>query len=221
MPYLPFPENWPVFTPKDKLAEWMESYAQAMELNIWTSTVLNGAKWNKNRWEVTLARYFDDGSIVTRTFYPQHIIQATGQAGEINLPNLKGMDDFQGSRLCHSSQFRGAQFSGKGKRAVVIGSCNSGHDVAQNYHRHGYEVTMVQRSSTCVDPTQYLKGKGLYAEDGPFTEEADLMTHSVPNALVKRREIEVTEKLEVENEKFFQGLKRAGFELDRGPDGSG
>ena len=46
MPYLPFPINWPVLAPKDKLAEWMESYAQLMELNIWSSTKLQRAKWD-------------------------------------------------------------------------------------------------------------------------------------------------------------------------------
>ena len=199
----------------------MEFYARAMEINVWTSTVLKNAKWDGTQWKVTLARHFEDGRTDTRTFYPRHIIQATGQAGEINLPNINGMDDFQGSRLCHSSQFRGAESSGKGQRALVIGSCSSGHDIAQDYHEHGYEVTMVQRSPTCVDPTQYLKGKGLYAEDGPMTEEADFITQSVPNALVKRKEIEVTGQLEQENREFFEGLKKAGFLLDRGPDGSG
>ena len=34
-PYLQFPENWPVYIPKDKLADWFEFYASSMELNVW------------------------------------------------------------------------------------------------------------------------------------------------------------------------------------------
>jgi hypothetical protein len=34
MPYLPFPDTWPTFLPKDKLAGWLESYAEFMELNV-------------------------------------------------------------------------------------------------------------------------------------------------------------------------------------------
>ena len=34
--YLPFPDSWPIYTPKDKLGDWFESYASAMELNVWT-----------------------------------------------------------------------------------------------------------------------------------------------------------------------------------------
>ena len=44
LPYLPFPDHWPVFTPKDKLADWFESYAAAMELNVWTGTEFLGGE---------------------------------------------------------------------------------------------------------------------------------------------------------------------------------
>ena len=40
LPYMPFPPNTPVFIPKDKLANWFESYADAMELNVWTGSEL-------------------------------------------------------------------------------------------------------------------------------------------------------------------------------------
>ena len=58
MPYLNFPPNWPVFTPKDKLAEWFELYAKALELNVWTSTDLTASEWDskERRWTVTLER---------------------------------------------------------------------------------------------------------------------------------------------------------------------
>ena len=28
LPYMPFPEHWPVFTPKDKMGDWLEMYTQ-------------------------------------------------------------------------------------------------------------------------------------------------------------------------------------------------
>ena len=33
MPYLPFPDHWPVFAPKDKIGDWLEMYTKIMELN--------------------------------------------------------------------------------------------------------------------------------------------------------------------------------------------
>ena len=37
LPYLKFPDNWPVFSPKDKIADWLESYTKIMELNYWAA----------------------------------------------------------------------------------------------------------------------------------------------------------------------------------------
>ena len=38
LPYIKFPPNWPVFSPKDKIADWLEMYTRVMELNYWGST---------------------------------------------------------------------------------------------------------------------------------------------------------------------------------------
>ncbi|MET0838905.1 MAG: NAD(P)-binding protein, partial [Marmoricola sp.] len=38
LPYLKFPDNWPVFSPKDKVADWLESYTKIMEVPYWSST---------------------------------------------------------------------------------------------------------------------------------------------------------------------------------------
>ena len=40
LPYLPFPPTFPVYIPKDKLANWFEFYVDALELNFWTGTEL-------------------------------------------------------------------------------------------------------------------------------------------------------------------------------------
>ena len=104
------------------------------------------------------------------TFHPHHIVLATGHSGEPSLPtDIKDMDTFRGDRLCHSSAFDGPKPGSKGKKAVVVGSCNSGHDIARDYYEHGYDVMMVQRSSTLVLNCQTIIDvtmKGLYSEDG-------------------------------------------------------
>lgn len=128
MPYLAFPAHWPVFTPKDKLAEFFEAYVKLLELNVWTQTTMTSATWDEaaRQWTVTVERQVGDTK-ETRTFHPRHVIQATGHSGKKNVPAIKGMDSFQG-RMCHSSEFTGAQPNSEGKRAIVVGSCNSGHD---------------------------------------------------------------------------------------------
>ncbi len=157
MPYLSFPENWPVFAPKDKLAEWMESYIRLMELNVWSSTKLLRAKWDGKKWEVKLERHSQNGGAEVQIFCPHHIIQATGVSGvEPSVPKIEGIKSFQGLRICHSSQFSSAQSTTTGKQIVVVGSGVSGHDIAQDFHEHGNKVTMIQYSHTCVDSSNYI-----------------------------------------------------------------
>ena len=61
LPYIPFPENWPVFTPKDKLGDWLEMYVKVMELNYWASSECVHASYDdrKAEWSVDVLR---DGS---------------------------------------------------------------------------------------------------------------------------------------------------------------
>jgi len=52
------------------------------------------------------------------------------------------MLSFKREKLCHSSEFTGVSMDGKGKKAIVVGSCNSGHDIAQDFYEKGYDITM-------------------------------------------------------------------------------
>jgi cation diffusion facilitator CzcD-associated flavoprotein CzcO len=226
LPYIPFPPHWPVFTPKDKLGDWFESYVKHLELNVWTSTKLTSSSWDesKQQWTVSVERTLPDGSVETRTFHPKHIIQATGHSGKKNWPSIKGLDTFKGSRLCHSSEFSGAKPDSKGKKAIVVGCCNSGHDIAQDFYEKGYDVTIVQRSTTCVISSESITDiglKGLYDEDGPPTEDADLILWSFPSELMKADQVKVT-KIQNENDKkILDGLRAAGFGVDMGDMESG
>ena len=40
--YQPFPANWPRYTSKDKLGDWLEQYAVSNDLTVWTSTSILG-----------------------------------------------------------------------------------------------------------------------------------------------------------------------------------
>jgi cation diffusion facilitator CzcD-associated flavoprotein CzcO len=49
MPYLLFPPTWPAYCSKDKIADWFESYASILDLNVWTGTYLERASIQKMR----------------------------------------------------------------------------------------------------------------------------------------------------------------------------
>lgn len=55
----------------------------------------------------------------------------------------------------------------------------------------------------------------------PPTEDADLIFYSIPNALLKRLHLDATAEIRRRDQKLLDGLEKAGFKLDNGPDDTG
>ncbi|OAA56797.1 flavin-containing monooxygenase [Cordyceps fumosorosea ARSEF 2679] len=191
-----------------------------MDLNTWTSSTLKHAKWDGGGWEVDIERVTDGGRTEVRKLQTKHIIQATGINSEPKIPRVPGISEFDGP-IYHSSEFTTAEPTTTPKKVVVVGTGVSGHDIAQEFSEQGHDVTLVQRGATCIDRTAYVYGQGLYSEDGPPTEDADFITHSVPLPVLKRKEIEKTDEHMIENKQYFEALEKVGYRIDRGPDGAG
>ncbi|KRQ95898.1 flavin-containing monooxygenase [Bradyrhizobium valentinum] len=217
LPYLHFPPNWPTYIPKDKLANWFEAYVEAMELNFWTETEFEGGSYDEKegRWTVTL-RCADGG---TRTMHPRHVVLATGVSGIPSVPEIAGLKDFAG-KVMHSSRYDDGE-NWKGKRAIVIGTGNSGHDIAQDLYSSGAHVTLFQRSSTLVvsiEPSAQL----VYAPYNEGTlEDNDLITVSMPLKLARKSHALTAEKSKALDKELLDGLERVGFKLDFGEDNTG
>jgi len=223
MPYLPFPPNWPVFSPKDKMGDWLEMYVRVMELNYWSSTECRSARYDeaKQEWLVQVER---DGKNIT--LRPKQLVLATGMSGKPDIPVFPGQDVFSGVQQ-HSSQHDSPDGC-EGKNVVVIGSNNSAHDICAALWEIGANVTMVQRSSTHVVRSKTLMDVAfgaLYSEaaleNGITTEKADLIYASLPYRIMAQFQIPVYEKIRAQDADFYKKLEKTGFMLDFGEDGSG
>ena len=218
LPYMPFPPSWPAYIPKDKLAAWFEAYADSLELNCWTDTEFLGGRYDdtQQRWSVTLRRA--DGT--TPEMHPRHVVMATGASGIPNIPDIPTLANFAGTVL-HASQYQDGD-AWRGKRAIVIGSGTSGHDIAQDLHAAGAKVLLVQRGTTMVvnvEPSAQLP-YALYNE-GPSLEDCDLITASMPLPLARRSHVLLTQQAKNIDQDLLDGLARVGFRLDFGDDGTG
>jgi putative flavoprotein involved in K+ transport len=223
LPYLKFPENWPVFSPKDKIADWLEMYTRVMELNYWTSTIATSAGYDEDAgvWEVTVER---DGEPVT--LRPRQLVLATGMSGRPNRPAFPGQDRFRGEQQ-HSSEHPGPD-AYAGKRVVVIGSNNSAFDICGALYEVGADVTMVQRSSTHIVRSSTLMDIGLsalYSEEavaaGITTERADMIFASLPYRIMHEFQIPLYAQMRERDQEFYDRLEAAGFDHNWGEDNSG
>ena len=223
LPYLKFPDNWPVFAPKDKIGDWLEFYTRVMEVPYWSSTRAASATWSEaaGEWTVEVER---EGKPLT--LRPKHLVFATGMSGKANLPEIPGTDLFRGD-VHHSSAHPGPD-AYRGKKAVVIGSNNSAFDICGALWENDVDVTMVQRSSTHIVKSDSLMDIGLgdlYSERavaaGVTTEKADMIFASLPYRILHTFQIPAYEAMAERDKDFYDRLEKAGFWHDWGDDGSG
>jgi putative flavoprotein involved in K+ transport len=223
LPYMPFPDNWPVFAPKDKIGDWLEMYTKVMEIPYWASTTCTSASFDEEtkEWTVVLDRAGEEVVL-----HPKQLVLATGMSGKPSVPTFPGQDIFRGEQH-HSSQHPGPD-AYAGKRVVVVGSNNSAHDICKALYENGADVTMLQRSSTHIVKSESLMDLGLgdlYSERalaaGMTTEKADLTFASLPYKIMHEFQIPIYQKIAERDKEFYDRLEKAGFKLDFGDDGSG
>jgi cation diffusion facilitator CzcD-associated flavoprotein CzcO len=216
LPYMPFPPNWPVYIPKDKLANWFEAYVDAMELNYWTGTEFVSGAYDETqgRWNVVLRR---DGA--TKELHPRHIVMATGVSGIPNIPDIPSLKNF-GGQIVHSSRYDDGE-NWHGKRALVIGTGNSGHDIAQDLYSSGAGVTLVQRSPTLITNIEPSAQLAYAAYNEGTLEDNDLIATSMPLGLARRSHQQITEQSKKLDGPLLEALARTGFKLDYGEDNTG
>ena len=218
LPYMPFPSTWPTYIPKDKLAGWFEYYVESMELNVWTNTKFIGAEYNENKkhWNVKLKLSNDTIKIMK----PKHIVMAVGVSSVPNRNKIPGINDYKG-KVIHSVDYD----SGKhynGKNVLVYGTGTSAHDVAQDLYVHGANVKIVQRSPSMVvnvEPSAQLPYQ-LYNE-GPNTDDCDLITISSPLKVLKKTHQLLTQKTKKIDKPLLDKLTSVGFKLEYGEENSG
>ena len=239
MPYLPFPDHWPVYCPKDQLGDWLEMYTKIMQVNYWSSTECQKADYDETekKWHVQVDK---NGESITLN--PTHLILATGMSGFANMPEFAGASSFKGE-ICHSSGYgrksandpssqstspEAYREAYRGKHAIVVGSNNSAHDIAVDLWENEAHVTLLQRSSSLVVKAETLaKGavRKLFSDEavkaGITTEIADMTLASTPYEEICRTQIKEYRRIAEQDADFYQALTNAGFQLDFAEDGSG
>jgi hypothetical protein len=218
LPYMPFPDNWPTYIPKDKMASWLEIYAEAMEINTWTGTAFSDATYDDGRQHWTV-RVTDEKGF-SRTLHPEHVVIATGVSGAPFIPDIPGIRHF-GGRAIHSSEFTGAgEYSGQ--KVVVFGVSNSGSDIAQDLHARGCDVTMVQRGSIIVvsqNPGSLVQ-YWLYQQGYPL-EISDLINIANPYPAAWEAHRSMTAAIRELDRGLIAGLTAVGFKTDYGDEDTG
>ncbi|KAL5498274.1 hypothetical protein ACEPAH_2414 [Sanghuangporus vaninii] len=218
--YAPYPHNWPTFTPRDKIASWLEHYAESQDLVVWTSTFplpTPEYDYSLRRWDIMLSKH---GSLVT--LHPKHIVLATGTLGDPYVPSIPSLPSFRGVTLHASAYAGGREFSGK--RVLIIGAGTTAADLAQDLHTCGASsITMFQRHPTCVVSRKLADLEFQAWPEGVPYEMSDFRVAAIPLGLASR--IAKSSNERAKRAEFDAGLRAGleakGFRTTDGPSGGG
>ena len=220
LPYIRSPDIFPDYVPKDQWADWLESYATMMRLNIWLKTEVISGHFDEDAKEWVIDLRLVDGSI--RTMRPKHVVLATGGIGLNPKPfNAPGVENFKG-KVIHSKYYRsGSEF--EGQNVLVVGCGTSAFDMCYDLYLRGARPTMLQRSETSVVPLEEgVRYNRDYLPGGPPIESSDLRraAGSAYPIIIRILQNE-TKACNERNADLYARLRAQGLWLGDGDDGSG
>ncbi|KAJ5174146.1 uncharacterized protein N7482_000023 [Penicillium canariense] len=208
-----FPASYNEYLTKNDLARGYQEWVAKYDVNVWLSTKLEKGKWIADReiWELEITKQGEPKSISA-----SYIVFAVGAGSQVPvMPTYENREAFKGIIL-HSGEYHSAK-GWAGKHGVVVGTANTGHDVAEDMLAANLaSVTMIQRSKTYVLPAEHYRETQtrLYNNRIP-TETADRLYFSGPLALGRllgTRHLHAMARADPER---FDALERVGFKLDR------
>ncbi|KAJ3574925.1 hypothetical protein NP233_g1442 [Leucocoprinus birnbaumii] len=224
--YHRFPQYWPLHTPKDKLANWFEHYADALDLTVWTSTkTIDGLYPTYDeaaqRWTIVVDRA---GQRVT--LHPAHLVSCVGVLGPRIMPQIKNSGLFKGS-IIHGGDFKtAAQY--KDRHIVVVGAGNTGGDICIDVATAGAKsITLVQRSKSTLIPAEMLRNglNSMWPDDGSIPSDvADFRAASTPYNLARSFSKINKAGGGGDSGKFaamYAGIREKGMVVDDGEGGEG
>lgn len=222
LPYFNYPKHWPTYTPAQKQGLYMEWYASALELNVWTKSSVAGAEQDEaGNWTVTINK----GGHETRVLHPKQVVMATSLCGVPMTPIVPGMADFKGTVRHSVNHDSAGDFVGK--KVCVVGTSSSGFDTAFDCSRRGIDVTLLQRSPTYIMSLTHSVPRviGRYAPDArgnlPDLEEQDRLFFHMPvgpSEELSRRNAKALEDLD---RPLLDALNAKGLRTWRGQRGTG
>ncbi len=142
LPHLPFPEEYPLYVPREKLVAYFDNYATTFNIKPHYGQTVNSVKKEGNNWLTTT----ENG----QTYIATNVIVATGVNRIPNIPSWEGQENFKGS-IVHARAYKNAS-PYLGKKVLVIGMGNTGAELALDLSEHDCETYISVRGPVSIVP---------------------------------------------------------------------
>lgn len=138
--------NWSrAYSPSSEILEHIEDLAESFDLvkDIRFNTEVTALKFDKSeaRWEISAGR---------KKFYARSVVVASGPLSDASLPNIRGIEDYQGTKILSARWDHDFDFAGK--NIAVIGTGASAVQIIPELVKVAGSVKVFQRTPGWVMP---------------------------------------------------------------------
>ncbi|KAG2406626.1 hypothetical protein LR48_Vigan03g289400 [Vigna angularis] len=143
LPHKPFPPTFPSYVPKNQFLEYLDDYVSHFAIAPLYRRTVELAQYDDARrcWRVE-ARNGESGEV--EKYCGRFLVVATGETSDPFVPAVEGLSSFPG-KVIHSTRFKsGKEF--QDEHVLVVGSGNSGMEIALDLVNHGAKTSILVRS---------------------------------------------------------------------------
>ncbi|CAL5021267.1 unnamed protein product [Urochloa decumbens] len=154
LPHMSYPVDAPTYIPKDQFVKYIDNYIERFDIRPKYHTSIKSCTYDKSRkcW-FSMAHDMKTSMVVKYT--SRHLVVASGENSEGNIPMIPGLHGFIGEAI-HSSRYKsGSTYSGK--NVLVVGCGNSGMEIAYDLAAHGANTSIVIRSPVHVVTKEIMR----------------------------------------------------------------
>ncbi|KAH6758149.1 Flavin-binding monooxygenase family protein [Perilla frutescens var. frutescens] len=143
LPHMPFPPNAPTFVPKNVFVEYLDEYSSRFQISPLYHCIVVSATFDQgeDNWVIVAQ---DARSGTTEKWVAKFLVVATGENSEGSIPSILGLDSYKGEVLHSNGYDNGERF--KEREVLVVGSGNSGMEIAFDLSNWGARTSIVIRS---------------------------------------------------------------------------
>ncbi|OEL24645.1 putative indole-3-pyruvate monooxygenase YUCCA8 [Dichanthelium oligosanthes] len=152
LPRMAFHDHYPEYPTSRQYVDYLKSYAAKFEINPEFNTTVLSARYDETSglWRVRV-RATDTG-VDGMEYIARWLVVTTGENAQSVVPNIPGLDSFTGE-VTHVGDYNSGE-AYRGKSVLVVGSGNSGMEVALDLFDHGARPAVVARNGVHVLPRE-------------------------------------------------------------------
>ncbi|XP_056169216.1 probable indole-3-pyruvate monooxygenase YUCCA10 isoform X2 [Syzygium oleosum] len=146
LPHVPIPADWPKYPPKSLFVQYLQHYVAHFHISPVYNRSVESARYDdaSGRWRVAARDVSASGEGAVEEYSARFLVVATGERCDAFVPEVEGLGSF-GGKAMHSTEYKNGKEFAK-KKVLVVGSGNSGMEIALDLADHGAITSIVVRS---------------------------------------------------------------------------